>query len=158
MPLLHIQLKSNVTQVELQQEIQAQHMRLRTVHAAFGPLAGVRANSGVLIDLGGDFLGNTREINSSTKASLVVGGHSYFYIPRPGAGQASGPADGGLSPCPPFICDMNIGLDSLTIPRSFTVSVFKDDVIKNLATFSDNEVHEINLYFEYQTNDETHSV
>ena len=149
MPLLHIQLKSNVTQVELQQEIQAQHMRLRTVHAAFGPLAEVRANSGVLIDLGGDFLGNTREINSSTNASHSIGGHSYFYIPRPGAGQAPGP---------PFCQDMNIGLDSLTIPRSFTVSVYRDDVIKNLATFGNNDVHEINLYFEYQTNDDTHTV
>lgn len=157
MPLLHIQLKANVTQVELQQEIHAQHMRLRTVYAAFGGTANAR-NAGVLVDLGGDFLGNTREINACTQASATIGGHSYLSIPRAGTGNASGPADGGDSPTLPFCQDMNLGLDSLTVPRSFSVTVYNDDATKALATFSDAHVHQIDLYFEYATNDESHTV
>ena len=157
MPLLHISLAANVTTVELQQEIQAQHMRLRTVYASFGGANATRMD-GVLVDFGGDFLGNTREVNSSTAASATIGGHSYLALPRPGIMQGSGTAILGRHPCPPFCQDMNLGFDTVTIPRSFTVTVYDDNAAKGLADFSDTGAHRIDMYFEYQSNDDTHTV
>ena len=53
--------------------------------------------------------------------------------------------------------DMDIGFGIDDIPSAFSVYVYSDSDPKQPATFDNDNVHEINLYFEYSSNDVNHA-
>ena len=140
MPLLHLQIKSAEQRITINQDIYAQHMRLRTVTVAYGTPSSAQ-ESGIPVDIDG-MLGVGKEITSSATRA-----NQNLYLPRPGLVGGSNF----------YSLDLNVGLDVGHIPLEFQVRVYNDTLTKGFATFSDSEVHEIHLYFNYDEIRSTHS-
>ena len=140
MPLLALCIREQNQLCQLHQDIRAQHVRLRSVYAAYNaPASG--APPGVHIDLD-QMLGVGKEISSSSPA---IGGHQNLYLPRP--------VD-VTNPMSVYAQDLNLGFDTTHIPNRFRVSVYTDDAQKSPAAFDATGVREIVLYFEYASNDQ----
>ena len=100
-------------------------------------------------------LGVGREISSSlatasdgTKAT----GHQDLYVPRPGLVGTNSNNNAYF-----VTLNLDIPFDTADIPQVFKLRVYDANATKSLATFSDTQVQEINLYFEYHSNDLTHA-
>ena len=140
MPLLHLQVRSHEQRITINQDIHAQHMRLRAVTVAYGTPSSAR-ESGILVDID-EMLGVGKEITSSATRA-----NQNLYLPRPGLA-------GGNNF---YSLNLNVGLDVGHIPLEFQVHVYNDTETKGYATFSESDVHEINLYFDYDEIRSTHS-
>lgn len=153
MPLLHIQIKNNEQRVDLHQDLKAQRMRLRCVTVSYGTPTAAR-EAGVLVDIS-EMLGVGREISASLAiagSSTLAIGNQDLYLPRPGLVGTSSNNN------PYFVTlDLDVSFDTDDIPQAFNVRVYNATANKGLAVFSDAAVHEINLYFEYSSNDLTHA-
>jgi hypothetical protein len=96
-----------------------------------------------------------REISASLAiagSSTLAIGNQDLYLPRPGLVGTSSNNN------PYFVTlDLDVSFDTDDIPQAFNVRVYNATANKGLAVFSDAAVHEINLYFEYSSNDLTHA-
>lgn len=153
MPLLHVQIKNNEQRADLHQDLKAQQMRLRCITVAYGTPTAAR-ETGILVDIS-EMLGVGREISASlatagdgTKAT----GHQDLYVPRPGLVGTNSNNNTYF-----VTLNLDIPFDTADIPQVFKLRVYDANATKSLATFSDTQVQEINLYFEYHSNDLTHA-
>ena len=159
MPLFHVKLEDTVTTCRVTSKIEAQHIRLRSVHIeaqAPAELGAPHDFSGYLVDLSDMFTTTTKEITSqSTHGAKRADGslnrepHSRLHIPINTKGETKGHMH------------LNCGFDSHTLSGEWKIKVFKDmpygtaDMNPSWGT-GDGQLTSINLYFEYETNDNQH--
>jgi hypothetical protein len=140
MPLLIVSIKSQAELVQLNQDLESQHMRLRQMTVIYGIPTNPVAQTGVHVDLS-SVVNTGKEL---TGYSAAFGAHQSFYLPRP----STAPYHYTVTP--------SMGIDMHHINREFEIRTYNDDATRTPATFDQTGVHEIVLYFEHISHDKRH--
>jgi hypothetical protein len=160
MPTLQIKIRNADEQVSLIHDIGAQEMRLRQVAVQWGvqvtetgePDTGIL--SGCLVDLS-QMGASTSEIVGYTPNR---GSTANLYIPRPNCtyfnngGGAGSPQT--INPIQTFfIMTPNLSFHSGDVYRNFSIRTYEDNALGLPQSFAPDQLREITLYFDYETND-----
>jgi hypothetical protein len=150
MPLLHIQIKNHKQLVEIHQDIKAQRMILRSATIEYGKPASKRLD-GVRVDIS-EMLGVGREIAASSAIRDTTGSnalsHQNLYFARPGLVNTTASSQPYF-----YITKFDMSFHMFHLKQAFHVTTYSDGAAGGAATFGDDAVREINLYFEYGHHD-----
>ena len=153
MPTLQIKLRNADEKISLIHDIGAQEMRLRQVAVQWGvqlteggiPDTGIL--TGCLVDLS-QMGASTSEIVGYTPER---GSTANLYIPRPNCTYYTA---GEINPVQTFfIMTPNLSFHSGDVYRNFSIRTYEDNTLSLPQTLAPDQLREITLYFDYETND-----
>lgn len=140
MPLLTISIKNQSELVQLNHDFRSQHMRIRQINVIYGIPTNPVAQTGIHLDLN-QVVNSGKEL---TGYSSAFGAHQSLYLPRPSTAPYH------------YTSTPSMGLDMHDLPREFEIRVYQDDATRTPAVFDQTGVHEIVLYLEHLSHDQTH--